>query len=330
MSLVNEKQQLEIAQIFGQNVDPEGRFDSIVEMVAETRVVDPAGHDRYFDVLAGQKYMYVLDTNNQITERAITGDTSSELTFSELASDYKTVRYHQILNSDERTGIFTRIANDINKSLNMYESYLMFYLLNAACTSTGNSVTLASGETSFTYNHFIQMWKKIKGYGTDLVLFVGANVWEDIMTMDWDNNKYRDFVDIMTRVYNVKIVPLMIGEAANKFYYKDDTVSGSSSTLTDVLDENVAYLVATNSAVGKPLIFARRRLNDVLYLGGHILPTVDGTTDPQMPERIVLAQSAPMSNSGLTANELKVGLIGFENIATATKNIYPICKFTRS
>jgi hypothetical protein len=84
-----------------------------------------------------------------------------------------------------------------------------------------------------------------------------------------------------------------------------------------------AYLVATDSVVGKPFLFVRKLLNDIDMLGAAIKQ--DGTK----PQRLVFVSPNPITVAGGN-RYLAVGLTGYENVVGACINPYGVSKFTRA
>ena len=83
-----------------------------------------------------------------------------------------------------------------------------------------------------------------------------------------------------------------------------------------------ALLVAADTEMGKPILFVRKKLNDIEWLGGSILK------DGDKPQRIVVVSPNPVTLTG-TARFLAVGATGFEEVAGVVKNLYGLYEFNR-
>jgi hypothetical protein len=95
------------------------------------------------------------------------------------------------------------------------------------------------------------------------------------------------------------------------------------SVNTNVLASTVAYLVGTQTEQpGKPLLFVRKRMNEIEKLGGII--SESGT----QAERLVFISPNPVQVS--STRYLAVGMTGFEEIVVAVTNPKAIAKFTRT
>ena len=92
-----------------------------------------------------------------------------------------------------------------------------------------------------------------------------------------------------------------------------------------MLTSTKAYLVAqdTLSPAGKkPVIFVRRRLNDVDFYGGAI------KSEGGEYERLIFISPMPMNVGG--TRYAGVGISGYESIVAAVTNSYSIAEFSRS
>jgi hypothetical protein len=172
---------------------------------------------------------------------------------------------------------------------------------------------LATGEVKFKYPHLVAMRDVVKDYGDSFVLLVGAQVEQDITLWDYDENKYHSLRDALA---DLKIEVIRIVGTV----FRSASVNQTLGSLTErpLLGTNKAILVALNSEMGKPGIFARRKLNPIQILGGEI--------DGQMQRAII--QSPAIMPVG--ANRLPaIGVVGFESIAVAVRNVYALAGFTR-
>lgn len=92
---------------------------------------------------------------------------------------------------------------------------------------------------------------------------------------------------------------------------------------TAVLASTHAYLVGTlTEKPGKPLLFVRKRMNEIERLGGVITESGDRA------ERLVFVNPNPVIVSG--TRHLAVAMVGYEQYAAATQNTYAISRFIRT
>jgi hypothetical protein len=168
---------------------------------------------------------------------------------------------------------------------------------------------LKSGETSFNYGHLIDMIDQIIDYSENYVLVAGTYIDKDIKLWDWKDNKYHSMVEAFNDL-GISLVRV------------NQSLSRDGGGAAAILASTVAYLVGTSTEEGKPLLFVRKRLDEISRLGGVISETGD------QAERLVFVSPNPVQVS--STRYLAVGLIGYENIVAVTKNSYAISKFTRT
>ena len=314
--MFHDDKTLEMARTFGQPIDPEANIPEVVSLVAEVDYAEPNEHDYYFDVLAETKEVVTMDSTGQIVMQAVTPDTESALAFSDLATKEYYVKLAKLAANPE--AVIARKRKTIARALNREEAYRVVSVIDTAATNAGNTVTLASGTTKFTFGNVLEMVAQVKDYGKKLVLIAGTTVDNDIDGMEYSENKYHSIREQLTALgIEIKRVPFSVSRAAQ---------SGATSTFisTEVVTKTKAYLVATDSEIGKPVLFVRRRLNAINLLGGLI--TVDGE---EAPERLVIVNASPRTVPG-DAAYLGVGVIGYEQIAVVCRNQYACSYFNRA
>jgi hypothetical protein len=144
---------------------------------------------------------------------------------------------------------------------------------------------------------------------TPLVLVAGTQIDKDIKLWNWTDNKYANLLEAFND----------LGISVQRI---NQTVS-LDSVNTNVLASTVAYLVGTQTEQpGKPLLFVRKRMNEIEKLGGII--SESGT----QAERLVFISPNPVQVS--STRYLAVGMTGFEEIVVAVTNPKAIAKFTRT
>lgn len=301
--------QLEIAQIFGEPKDPRRPYPDLIAEVAETDTANPEDYYYYFDALLDTDKIYVITATGELTQENVSPDTPALLAFSDLSSPEYFIKITDLAKAKET--VIKRKLRTINRAMNAYENYKITSLCSTACAASGNQISLGSGETRFNFSHLVTMKHTIKDYGDDFVLLVGSDVDLDIDLWDWNDNKYHSLKDALEQL-RIRIV----------------RVTGSvdiDGSTTNVLASTKAYLVARSTEMGRPIVFVRKRLDDIEILGG-VIKEADG----DKPERLVFASPNPVTHVSADKRYLAVGITGFEEIAAAVVNQYGIVEFTRA
>ena len=254
--------------------------------------------------------VYVITASGEITQENVSADTPGTLTFVDLASPEYYLKLTDLAKSKERT--LARKVTTINRAMNEYENYKVISLIAAACLSA-NKFSLGSGETAFRYSHLIDMLDAVKDYGDSYVLVVSGTIDKDIILWDWTENKYHSLKDALGDL-NIEIVRVAASQKV--------TVDGA---VTQVLGSTKAYLIARDSEMGKPVLWVRKRLNEIELLGG-VIKEEDG----ERPERLIFASPNPVSVGTNNTRYLAVGVTGYEEFAGAVVNPYALAEFTRA
>jgi hypothetical protein len=308
---ISKYSSLEISRVIGEPLDPRKPYPDVVSAVAETATAEPNEYVYYYDVLADTNEVYALASTGAITTEAITPDSPALFTFVDVASKEFTVSLPQLATSKE--AVLARKLKTINTSLDMYENQYMFSLMSTAAASTDFSHTLTSGTTTFNYKNLIDMIQDIVDYADNYTLYVGSTVDSDMMLWDWNDNKYSSMMEAFKDLGIAK-VRLGTGDLAV------DGGAGARQLLA-----TTAYLVGSSTVTGKPMLFVRKKLNDIDLLGAALKS--DGTK----PQRLVFASPNPIVTAGSSGTRyLAIGLTGYENIVAACVNKYAISKFVRS
>jgi hypothetical protein len=279
----------------------------LVTAIAETDTAATNEYHYYFDVLVETDKVYVITSNGEVTQQNVTPDSPAALTFIDVASPEYFVKLTDLASAKEKT--LARKMKTVNRALNMYESYKLVYVLDAA-VQTANQHTLGSGITRFNYKHLVDMIQGIIDYADGYVLIVSAQIDSDIKLWDWNDNKYTSLAAALKDL-NVTIIR-QTGSV---------TIDGNS---TAIIGTTKAYLVGTSTEAGRPLLFVRKQLNDIDLMGGSILASGD------KPQRLVFISPNPVHSTSGSNRYLAVGMTGFEEIAIAATNPYALACFTRA
>lgn len=300
-----------VARIVGEPVDPLKPYPELVELVCETETTD-VGEDLYkFDVDEDAKEVFYINANGSVTNEQVTPNTPVQITFVDISTPQKWVAFSDLLTA--KYDVIARKKKTLTRALNANELKKVVMVHDAAIP-VANRVTLASSETKFKISHLWDMIEKVENYGGNFVLVAGAQIVNDIRRWDYDENKYNS-VKAMLDDLNVQIVRVFgrvsIGNQTTSPY-------NQSAVAKDIINTNKAILVALDTEAGKPAVFSRRMLNSIQYL--------QGEKDEAM-QRVTLVNPAIMPIG--SDQKLSVGILGFESIALAIRNVYGLAGFYR-
>jgi len=297
---------LELARIIGEPKDPRRPYPLLVDALCEVDSADPNEYLYYFDVLYDTDKVYTT-TSSGVTTVNVTPDSPTLLTFVDIASPEYYVKITDLATAKER--VLARKKITINRAMNAEENKHVIDLLDAAAIARGNLNDLRSGETSFNYRYVIDMIDQIIDYSESYVLVAGTAIDKDIKMMDWKDNKFQSSIEAF-KALGIEVVRI------NQPLTRDDVGP------TGILNANICYLAGINTEMGKPLLFVRKRMNEIEKLGGIISESGDSA------ERLVFVSPNPVQVS--TTRYLAVGMTGYEQVIQATINSYAISKFTRT
>ena len=297
---------MEIARILGEPKNPIKPYPDVVTAVCEVDSAEPDEYTYYFDVLAETDKVYIITSTGEVTQLNVTPDTPALLTFIDVASPEIYVKLTDLASAKEK--VLARKVKAINRALDAYETWKVLQTIDGAVQSD-KTFDLTSGQTRFSYNDMVNMIDSITDYADGYVFLAGNVIDKDIKLWDWNDNKYTSLASALKDL-NVTIVRVF-GQV-----YVD-------GTLKNIIDPNTAYLIGTNSVVGKPVLFVRKKLNSMEMIGGLI------SQDGSAPERLVFVSPNPIHATSGTNRYLAVGITGFGEVAIAVTNPYAISKFTR-
>lgn len=297
---------LELARIIGEPRDPRRPYPTLVEKLADTDTADANEYVYYFDVLL-ETDKIVTTVASGLTTTNVTPDSPVLLTFTDLATDEYYVKFTDLANAKERT--LARKKLTINRAMDVEENYQIIQLLNAAAITAGNLNDLRSGERAYNFAHCMDQIDQIIDYSSNYVLVTGTQIDKDIKMWDWTDNKYHSMVEAFNDL-GIEVVRI------NQTVTRDGVA-------TPILASTTAYMAGTlTEKPGKPLLFVRKRLNEIEKLGGVI-------SEPgSAPERLVFVSPNPVQVS--STRYLAVGMVGYENYVAATQNTYAISRFLRT
>jgi len=298
---------LEMAKVFGEPKDPRKPYSMLQSAVCETGSADPEEYVYSFDVLLDTDKIFVVTSTGEVTQENVTPDSPATVTFIDIASPEYYVKFTDLAKKKE--DVFARKTVTINRAMNAYENYLIVNAIDGA-VQTAKEFDLSSGKTGFTYANLVDMIDSVQDYGDKFVLIAGTTIAKDIVLWDWTENKYHSLKEALADL-NVEIIRV------------NQTVSIDGGS-TAVVTATKAYLVATDTEVGKPVLFIRKKLDSIKMLGGVVAENGD------MPERLILTSHNPTTVLSGTKRYFAVGVTGFEEVAIAVVNPYALASFSRS
>lgn len=305
---VNKYNQLEMAKIFGEPLDPRKPYPDIVSEICETDVAEPDEYHYYFDTTLESDVIHTITNTGAVTQVNVLPETPAALNFVDVASPEYYVRITDLASSKERT--IGRKVKTIKRSLDAYETFQVIETMQAACNTSGNQIDLSasSGASTFNYEHLIIMMDSVIDFGTDYSLVAGTSIDKDIKLWDWNDNKYTSLAAAL-QALNVNII-------------RSNALVTVDASATRALGGTFAYLVAKDTEVGKPNLFVRKKIDAIDLLGGTI------EQDGGAPQRIIYVSPNPITVTG-SARYLAVGITGFEEIVVANVNPYGCYEFQR-
>lgn len=298
---------LEIARIIGEPKDPRKPYPEIVSLVCETDTAEPNEYTYQFDVLDETDKVYIITSSGILTQENVSPDTPGLMTFIDISTPEYWVKITDLADAKERT--LARKKDTINRSLNAWETQKVLQVIDAAVPS-GNKFTLSSGNTRFTYQDLVYMINSIADYSDNYVLIAGTTIDQDIKLWDWNDNKYTSLA-LALQSLNVKIIR----------QFGSVTVD---STPASILAATTAYLIGLQGVSGKPVLFVRKKLSSIDFLGAALFENGD------QPERLVFAGMNPVNVTSGTERALAISVNGYEKIAIAVTNPKCLARFLRS
>lgn len=307
MAMGEEERNSFIAMTIGDVYDNELPIDPVIESIARfaragNRPED--NHVYYMTPASIDKKVFTLVSNCNVTQVQKTPNSRTELTLVPIITEDIWVCLSDFTSGDHDA--LQTYADTLNEGMDRYEIKNVLALLDAAAIAESNTFELDSGKEAFDYDKFVEMLRSVQKYGTEFVLIAGANVYTDLLLMDKAQDTQRDYgMDKIAKL--AKIIKL-----------EDLTVDTNGSGQDDVLDPDVAYLVATADAKkNRPVLVARRSL-DIL------LDKADTTGAPK--DRIIVDQGNKM-NVGATV-KLARGKAMYEEFGAVILNSKVVAKFT--
>jgi len=300
--------QLEVARIFGQPLDPRKPYPNIVNKICE---VDTAASDEYhyyYNANVESDTIHTITSSGAVTQVNVLPITPTALSFIDVASPEYYVKLTDLASAKEST--LARKLKTIQRSLDAYETFLVIEAMQAACTAAGREIdrSASSGSTTFNYEHLITMLDNVIDYGDNYVLVAGTLIDKDIKLWDWNDNKYTSLAAAL-QALNIDVV-------------RSNSLVTIDASAVRALAGDEAFLVATDTELDKPNLFVRKKIRDIDLLGGTI--QLDGGE----VERMVFVSPNPITVTG-SARYLGVAITGFEEIVVANTNVFGCYRFER-
>ena len=305
-TMSDAEREIFMAKTIGEVYDLELSIAKVISAISKYDSVEVGEHLFYMSPADITKKVRTLASaaSCTITQTAVAPNTRTEVTWTDLVSEQVYVCIHDWLKADH--DILTFNADAIQEAMDRKEIYDVLQMVATGANSESNEYTIRSGQTAFTYLDAVDMSRSLAKYGTNLVLITGGNITTDIKTMSYNADKNQPF-----SIFDVVDTHIPIEELSV-------TVNGAA---TEVLDEDVAYLVAvSDSKKNRPLIVARRKL-------GVLTNKADTEYTDASQERVVISTG---NTNQVGANQLLAkGFVGFESFSITSLNDKIYGKFTR-
>lgn len=302
---------IELARTIGQPLDPRKKYTDLISKVCTTDTAEPGERIYYFDALVDTNKIYVITSTGEVTQENVSPDTDTALTFIDIASPEYYVKLTDLAGSVE-SSVLGRKKATINRALNAEENRYIISLMNTACVSQGNVMDMRSGESRFNYQHLVELLEMVVDYSDDYALVAGSQVAQDVVLWNWTDNKYHDLLSAF-KALNVELVRIGSTESVQR---------EGAGVDTDVITSTTAYIVGRNNVMGRPVLFVRKKLNDIEKIGGLIQES------GEKPERLIFVSPNPIQVS--STRYLAVGMTGWEEIVAAVTNPYALGRFQRT
>lgn len=294
-----------IAQTINDVYDVEFPIQELIAKLFNVGSANAGEHVYYLVPKTMDKKVIVLTSDCLVTHQKVSPDSRSELSFTPVVTPDYYACLQDLLNGDH--DVLSLYAEDAIEALNRKEIKNVLTLIDAGAVARSNVFTLDSGDTKLTLPKLVAMKKAVRKYGKSLVLISGANVTEDIELMDYDADKNR---------------PISIKDVVDEWIpieSLDVTVDGSA---VDVIDDDVAYLVAVSDAKkNKPGYFYRRKISGSVIASASDSQIVD-------KERAIIVTGNMKSVDSV--DRFSRGFAGVEQIGAVLTNSWTCCKFTRA
>lgn len=297
-----EERERFIAQTIGGVYDLELPVPEVVSALADIKRADAGEHVYYLVPEDITKEVLTLSANCIVTQEKVTPSTRSELAFTSLISKEYHVCIHDWLQGDH--DVIRFYADAIVESMDRQEVFATLALVDAGAVASTNVFTLDAPKVAFDYPKLIQMRKAVRKYGKKLVLITGSDVTEAIDLMDFEAGTYREF---------------SIDKVVDQWISIEDLTVDVAGVTKNVIESNVAYLVAVSDSKGKkPILFSRRKLAGI----------TDVADTKKAPKERVVMDTGNVINVGADAKFAR-GKAGFQQYGEVLLNAKVCAKFTQ-
>lgn len=289
---------IELAKLVGEPYDPELPIADVISAIYNTDSVGMGEDFDYFVVDEDVKEVYAV-VNGSVTQTNVTPLTENTLTF----SPYNTPEYYVYLEALLRGkyGILAKKRVAIMEALDRIEQYHAINCVDSA-VPVANQLTLTSGKTKVDWPELVRMVRTVSKYAKpgNFVLITGANITDDLITMDYDADKNRQ--------HTVADAGIKTWIPVEEQTVKIDTVA------TPIIDPDTAYLVADSDAKERRAgYFVRQR--------------VQGLDNAGEMERLTIS-SGQLINVG-TARKMALSVLGFEMFGCVIVNSKVLVKLVK-
>ncbi len=314
-----ETERKEISRIIGEPKRPDKEMPFFVEKIATFDTAAPNDYVYSFTAATGTEAIYVTTADGKIVQQEVTPNTPTLMSFVDIQSNEFYIKINKLASAKEKAIAVTKV--DIARAMDKYECKYVVELMDTAATAQSNLFTLDSGATRFTYSKAVDMIEAVADYGDGLQLICGSQVYKDIILWDYNDNKYQSLKNALSDA-GVEVTRVGLKAGARTFNLDDDNSGGATSV--DVLAANSAYMVATDTEMGNPILFVRKEVGAIEGFGNLT------TESTNVAQRYIFVSGSPVTVTSGNKRYLAVGFTGMEEFAAACVNPYAIAKFTRA
>lgn len=234
----------EVGKILGMPLDPRKPWAAVLEAVADVDTTG-VGEDLFaYDVDEDVKEVYVLANNGaSINSVQVVPSAPNTVAFNDISS--REYRVHLFDLYRAKYSVLGKKKKAATRSLDAKEiKYVLD--LGLASVPVGNQLTGVADE-KFKFPDIVDLVEKIEDYADDMILVVGSSINRDLITMDYDENKY----------HSLKSALADLGIAKIKVTGKVKTDGGGDEALMDSMK---CLLVGRSAVNGRPIKVSRREL----------------------------------------------------------------------
>jgi hypothetical protein len=303
-----QEQAMVIAEVIGSPIDADKPINqAIMNQVCDFRLISKDNRYFYFRITSPRvKQVYAIGSNGEVTLVKIAKEGLQTLTVSPLNTPVAYMPINDVMSAEGYDAV-ALMRSDVLSSMDLAE-FQKFFAVLAAAVPVANKIVLASNEEKFGYQHLQALRKFVKDYADKFLLIVGSDIDEDILSWDFDENKYRSIADLVKDL-NVEVV------------YAGNYTLKISGTDTPVVAVDKAWLIGVQSMLdGKPFVVARKELANKSNLKDAEIDSAKQRMVQTVPTIIDISNQATAA----------LGYWGYEEFNVVCRMPLALAEFTRT